>query len=80
MKMFRLSAILVAALLALAACQPGGGGGGATDVAGTDAAETADGGESPGATEGGGGTGTAADCDADEFGCVEYAEGEPIRL
>ena len=76
MKMFRLSAVLVGVLLALAACQGGGGGGQATQGTETEAA----GGESPGATQGGGGTGTAADCEADEFGCVEYAEGEPIRI
>jgi branched-chain amino acid transport system substrate-binding protein len=30
--------------------------------------------------DGGGGAGAAAACDEDEFGCVEYAEGEPIHL
>jgi branched-chain amino acid transport system substrate-binding protein len=32
------------------------------------------------AASGGGGSGAAADCSADEFGCVEIAAGDPIQL
>ena len=62
----RWSAILVVLLLALAACSPEGGG---------DETEEPDGTAAP--TTGGG---AAADCDADEFGCYEVAEGEPIVI
>ena len=65
-KHMRWSAILVVLLLALAACSPEGGG---------DETEEPDGSAAP--TTGGGG---AADCDADEFGCYEVAEGEPIVI
>lgn len=65
-KYTRWSAILVVLMLVLAACQNGNGGG-----------------ESPDATNGGGG-GTGDDpqavCDADEFGCYEVGEGEPIVI
>ncbi len=66
-KHMRWSAVLVVLLLALAACSPEGGGD-----------ETEDPADSAAPTEGGGGT--AADCDADEFGCYEVAEGEPIVI
>jgi branched-chain amino acid transport system substrate-binding protein len=69
-KYMRWSAILVVLMLALAACQSGGGD------ASPDASE-------PAATEGGDGGdgGTAAEtCEADEFGCIEVAEGESIRI
>src|SRR5918992_3948695 len=83
----RLSAVFLALLLALAACQAGGGA--ATEEAEppaeTEAApetEPAEPEESPPAEE----TEPAADgdpetvCADDEFGCVEVAEGEPIRI
>jgi branched-chain amino acid transport system substrate-binding protein len=57
-KYLRWSAIPVAMLLALAACQPGVDPGPAP-VNGDDPREV---------------------CDADDFGCVEIAEGEPIRI
>src|SRR5688500_2663200 len=58
-KYMRWSAMLFALLLVLAACDTGGGGDG-----------------SPDATDGGdGGDDPTAVCDADEFGCVEVAEG-----
>jgi branched-chain amino acid transport system substrate-binding protein len=66
-KYMRWSAILVVLMLALAACQQGGG------EASPEASE-------PAATEGDGGEDPTAVCDADEFGCVEVAEGEPIVL
>ena len=65
-KHMRWSAILVVLLLALAACSPEGGGD-----------ETTEPDDSAAPTTGGGG---AADCDADEFGCYEVAEGEPIVI
>jgi branched-chain amino acid transport system substrate-binding protein len=64
-KYMRWSAVLVVLLLALAACQPD------TGADGTEGAE-----ETPMATGGGG----AADCEADEFGCYEVAEGDPIVI
>jgi branched-chain amino acid transport system substrate-binding protein len=67
-KYMRWSAILVVLMLALAACQGGGGD------ASPDASE-------PAATDGGdGGGGAAETCEADEFGCIEVAEGESIRI
>jgi branched-chain amino acid transport system substrate-binding protein len=59
-------------MLVLAACSSGGG---------SSAAESEEPGESVAASDGGnGGTGSAADCDADEFGCIELAEGDPIVI
>lgn len=63
-KYTRWSAVLVVLMLILAACQSDGGG---------------DASEEPGASAGGGDDPTAI-CEADEFGCVEIAEGEPITL
>ena len=63
-KYTRWSAILVVLMLVLAACQPDTGSG--------------DSGE-PSASAGGGDDPTAV-CEADEFGCVEVAEGQPIVL
>jgi branched-chain amino acid transport system substrate-binding protein len=81
----RLSAVLLALLLALAACQAGGGA--ATEEAEppaeTEAApETAPAEESPPAeeTEPAAGGDPETVCAEDEFGCVEVAEGEPIRI
>ena len=71
-KYMRWSAILVVLMLALAACQ--GGGGGATDAP-TDGAVS-----SPGGSPAGGGDDPAAVCEADEFGCVELAEGDPMTM
>ena len=71
-KYMRWSGILVVLMLVLAACSSGGG-------ASTGASEEP--GESAAASDGGnGGTGSAADCDADEFGCIELAEGDPILI
>ncbi|MFN2484509.1 MAG: branched-chain amino acid ABC transporter substrate-binding protein [Candidatus Limnocylindria bacterium] len=76
MKLFRLSAILVVALLMLAACQPGGGGASASAEESVAATE---GGASPAGSEAAGGDPDTI-CADDEFGCAEYAEGEPIRI
>jgi branched-chain amino acid transport system substrate-binding protein len=65
-KYMRWSAILVVLMLALAACQGGGGEASPEESA-------------PAATDGGGGT-AAETCEADEFGCIEVAEGESIRI
>lgn len=70
-KYMRWSAILVVLMLVLAACQSDGGGEATAEPAETGAAAT-DGGD--------GGTGSAADCDADEFGCIELAEGDPLVM
>jgi branched-chain amino acid transport system substrate-binding protein len=71
-KYMRWSGILVVLMLVLAACSSGGG---------SSAAESEEPGESAAASDGGnGGTGSAADCDADEFGCIELAEGDPIVI
>jgi branched-chain amino acid transport system substrate-binding protein len=66
-KYMRWSAILAVLVLVLAACQNGGGG---TDPSPGD----------NGNGNGNGDGGAAEQCDADEFGCVEVAEGEPIIL
>ena len=71
-KYMRWSGILVVLMLVLAACSSGGG---------SSAAESEEPGDSVAASDGGnGGTGSAADCDADEFGCIELAEGDPLVI
>ena len=71
-KYMRWSGILVVLMLVLAACSSGGG---------SSAGESEEPGESVAASDGGnGGTGSAADCDADEFGCIELAEGDPLVI
>ena len=64
-KFLRWSAVLTAMLLVLAACTPAG----SVESAGESAAESAAASLDP-----------AAACDADEFGCVEVAAGDPIVL
>jgi branched-chain amino acid transport system substrate-binding protein len=82
-KYMRWSAILVVLMLVLAACQSDGGEGSeAPDESTATASQPA---ESAGASADAGestapGTGTSADCDADEFGCIEVAEGDPIVI
>ena len=66
-KYMRWSGMLVVLMLILAACQSDGG---SSSEPSTDAS-------TPPASQGGGGT---ADCDADEFGCIELAEGDPIVI
>ncbi|MEA2651280.1 MAG: branched-chain amino acid transport system substrate-binding protein [Chloroflexota bacterium] len=66
-KYMRWSGLLVVLMLVLAACQADTGG----------SSEPSAGGSEPAASSGTGGT---ADCDADEFGCVEIAEGDPITI
>jgi branched-chain amino acid transport system substrate-binding protein len=66
-KYMRWSAILAVLVLVLAACTDNGTG--------------ASPGDTPAATDDANGDGSAAEvCDADEFGCVEIGEGEPIIL
>ena len=72
-KYMRWSAILVVLMLALAACQ--GGGGDASEPAGSEPAA-----ESQPAESGGAGGSAAEQCDADEFGCIELAEGDPLTI
>ncbi len=67
-KYMRWSGMLVVLMLILAACQSGDGGSSSEPSAGE---------SDPPASQGGGG---AADCDADEFGCIELAEGDPIVI
>ena len=71
-KYMRWSGILVVLMLVLAACSSGGGSSTAPSEAPGESAAASDGGN--------GGTGSAADCDADEFGCIELAEGDPIVI
>jgi branched-chain amino acid transport system substrate-binding protein len=66
-KYMRWSGLLVVLMLVLAACSGGSGSSAAPESAG----------ESAGASAGGDPT---AVCEADEFGCVEVADGEPIVL
>jgi len=78
-KYMRWSAALVVLMLVLAACSADTG-------ASPDASEPAEESQAaeesqPAESEGdGGGGGTAADCDADEFGCIELAEGDPMVM
>jgi branched-chain amino acid transport system substrate-binding protein len=74
-KYMRWSAILVVLMLVLAACTSDGGAGSPDE---TSAASEAP--ESEPAETDGGGTGSAADCDDDEFGCIELAEGDPLVM
>ena len=71
-KYMRWSGLLVVLMLVLAACQSGSG---ESTEPSADESTPASAGES---TEPG--TGTAADCDADEFGCIELAEGDPLVM
>ena len=71
-KYMRWSGILVVLMLVLAACSSGGGSSTAPSEAPGESAAASDGGN--------GGTGSAADCDADEFGCIELAEGDPLVI
>ena len=71
-KYMRWSAILVVLMLALAACSSGGGD--ASEEPEASAEES-----TPASSDDGGGS-AAETCDADEFGCVEVAEGESIRI
>ena len=67
MRNLRLISLLAVFALVLAACAPGDGG---------QPTETG-----PAATEpGAAGDGAQEACEADEFGCIEIAEGEPIQL
>ncbi|HYI66068.1 MAG TPA: branched-chain amino acid ABC transporter substrate-binding protein [Candidatus Limnocylindrales bacterium] len=66
-KYMRWSGLLVVLMLVLAACQADTGG--SSDPSADES--------TPASSEGAGGT---ADCDADEFGCVEIAEGDPIII
>ena len=65
-KYMRWSGLLVVLMLVLAACQADSGG--STEPS------------AEGSTPASSGTGGTADCDADEFGCVEIAEGDPIII
>jgi len=78
-KYMRWSGLLIVLMLVLAACQ----GGGATASAGaSEPAASEPAASEPAASEPSesGGTGSSADCDTDEFGCVEVAEGDAIRI
>jgi branched-chain amino acid transport system substrate-binding protein len=68
LKHMRWSAVLAVLVLVLAACDTGGDSSTAPST----------GAESMAASDGGGSAAEA--CDADEFGCVEVAEGDPIVL
>jgi branched-chain amino acid transport system substrate-binding protein len=68
-RFFTLLALLATLSLVAAACSDDDGGGGGTT-----------GGEETGGEETGGTTGGAVDCEADEFGCVEIAAGQPIEV
>jgi branched-chain amino acid transport system substrate-binding protein len=83
LKDMRWSSALVVLMLVLAACQ-GGGGTGSSGGAGASASAAESTGASasagPSASEGGGSGDPAADCQADELGCVEIPEGEPVHI
>jgi branched-chain amino acid transport system substrate-binding protein len=68
LKHMRWSALLAVLVLVLAACDTGGGSSAAPSAGDESAAPSTGGGNA------------AEVCDADQFGCVEVAEGEPITL
>jgi len=72
-KYMRWSAVLFVLMLVLAACGPSDTGA-TPDVAETDAASE------PAESEAAGGEDPTAACEADEFGCLEVAEGDAIRI
>jgi branched-chain amino acid transport system substrate-binding protein len=74
-KYMRWSAILVVLMLVLAACTSDGGAGSPDETSAASEAPASE----PAETDGGA-TGSAADCDADEFGCIELAEGDPLVM
>ncbi|MDQ3690708.1 MAG: branched-chain amino acid ABC transporter substrate-binding protein [Chloroflexota bacterium] len=79
-KYMRWSGLLVVLMLVLAACQSGGGGESSepsSEPSTGESAPPASAGESAAPTTG---TGSAADCEADEFGCVEVAEGDTMIM
>jgi branched-chain amino acid transport system substrate-binding protein len=75
-KYMRWSAVLVVLMLVLAACQ--GGGSGESQAEESEAPASAATGESEAPAESGGAAG--GDCESDEFGCYEVAEGDPIVI
>jgi branched-chain amino acid transport system substrate-binding protein len=77
LKYMRWTAVLAVLLLVLAACQSGGGGASA-DASGAEESEAAE--SQPAESEGAGGEDPTAACEADEFGCVEIAEGDPLEI
>jgi branched-chain amino acid transport system substrate-binding protein len=74
-KDLRWSAVLMVLLLALAACT----GGGTVASEEEEPSEAAESGAAQESAAAGGDDPTAA-CDADEFGCVEIAEGDPLEI
>jgi branched-chain amino acid transport system substrate-binding protein len=62
-------------MLVLAACTSDGGAGSPDETSAASEAPASEPAESEG-----GGTGSAADCDADEFGCIELADGDPLVI
>ncbi len=72
-KYMRWSAILVVLMLVLAACQSGGGGD-ASEPAASEPAASEPAASGPATDD------PTAICEADEFGCVEVADGDPIRI
>jgi branched-chain amino acid transport system substrate-binding protein len=74
-KYMRWSAILVVLMLALAACQSGGGETSEEPEASVPAEES-----EPAESEAPAGEDPTAVCEADEHGCVEVVEGDPIRI
>lgn len=71
-KYMRWSAVLIVLMLVLAACQNGGDASDAPD----ESEPAASAGESAPAES----AAATGDCDSDEFGCVEIADGEAIRI
>jgi len=77
-KYMRWSAVLFVLMLVLAACQSGDGG--ASPAASVDAGESEAAESQPAESEAAGGEDPTAACEADEFGCLEVAEGDAIRI
>ena len=71
-KYMRWSAVLIVLMLVLAACQNGGDA--------SDGAEESEAAASAGESAPAESAAATGDCDSDEFGCVEIADGEAIRI
>ena len=79
-KYMRWSAILVVLMLVLAACTSDGGAGSPAASGAAEESEPAEASQPAASEDDGAGEDPTAACEADEFGCLEVPEGEPIRI
>ena len=79
-KYMRWSAALFVLMLVLAACQSGGGSSPSASLDASEPAESEPAESQPAESEPAAGEDPTAVCDADEFGCVEIAEGDLLEI